>query len=153
MTEEHRHINLLLIFWNVFNSLFKLLFTLGKPWKLTYFCKLHTMYNFPSSEAVRTLTVEITSDLKSARKIFLNQMKFSRMKKMSTELEIKLFLSLWPRAYIRLLFFFVFVFCFSFFFIITWSGRQAKIRGSVCISKSQEMLCVLFSLTDFEVYT
>ena len=40
-------------------------------------------------------------------------------------------------------------FASSFFFlIITRSGRLAKIRWSVCISKSQRSLCVSFSRTD-----
>ena len=35
-----------------------------------------------------------------------------------------------------------------FLLIITWSGRQAEIRWSVCVSKSQRILCVSFSGTD-----
>ena len=36
----------------------------------------------------------------------------------------------------------------SFFLNITRSGRLAEIKWSVCISKSQRTLCVLFSRTD-----
>ena len=32
--------------------------------------------------------------------------------------------------------------------IVTWSGRQAEIRGSVCISKSKRSLCISFFRTD-----
>ena len=36
-----------------------------------------------------------------------------------------------------------------FLLIITWSGRLAEIRWSVCMSKSHRSLCVSFSRTDF----
>ena len=36
---------------------------------------------------------------------------------------------------------------FYFLLIISWSGLQAEIRWSVCISKSQRILCVSFSRT------
>ena len=42
----------------------------------------------------------------------------------------------------------MFSFFFRFLLIIFRSGFLARIRGSVCISKSQRILCVLFSRTD-----
>ena len=39
-------------------------------------------------------------------------------------------------------------FCFLLLLTITRSGRLAKIQWSVCISKSQRILCVSFSRTD-----
>ena len=43
----------------------------------------------------------------------------------------------------------IFYFEFSFFLTISWSGRLVEIRWSVCISKSQRILCVSFSRADF----
>ena len=40
-----------------------------------------------------------------------------------------------------------FLFFFFFFLIIIWSGLQAEISWSVCISKSHRSLCVSFSRT------
>ena len=43
---------------------------------------------------------------------------------------------------------FSFLCCFFFFLTITWSGRLAGIRWSVCISKSHRSLCISFSAMD-----
>ena len=36
----------------------------------------------------------------------------------------------------------------SLFLTITWSGRLASCRGSVCVSKSERILCIPFSEKD-----
>ena len=65
--------------------------------------------------------------------------------------------TLWPARTIKstirkILFIFSFLSFFFFFFFLTisMSGRLGKIRWSVCISKSQKILCVSFSRSDSE---
>ena len=41
--------------------------------------------------------------------------------------------------------------CFYFFLTISWCGHLAKIRRSVCISKSQRIMCISHSRTDSDL--